>query len=69
MRSDMQLISINVGSTRQIEFEGKKFSTGIFKFPVSGSVAVSLTKIQGDGQADLESHGGVDKAVYLYPFE
>ncbi len=69
MRSDMQLISINVGSTRQVDFEGRKFSTGIFKFPVFGSVAVSLTQIQGDGQADLESHGGVDKAVYLYPLE
>ena len=65
----MQLISINVGSTRRIEFEGKQFSTGIFKFPVAGSVAVSLTQIQGDGQADLESHGGADKAVYLYPLE
>ena len=69
MRSDMQLISINVGSTRRIEFEGKEFSTGIFKFPVSGTVAVSPTQLQGDGQAALESHGGADKAVYLYPLE
>jgi len=26
-------------------------------------------KLEGDGQADLESHGGKYKAVYVYPFE
>ena len=69
MSPQMRLISVNVGATRVIEFEGRTFRTGIFKSPVSGSVSVDQTKLEGDGQADLKSHGGVDKAVYLYPVE
>ena len=65
----MRLISVNVGATRMIEFEGRTFRTGSFKTPVSGPVSVGRTKLEGDGQADLNSHGGVDKAVYLYPVE
>ena len=30
---------------------------------------VRRTNIDGDGQADLKNHGGVDKAVYAFPFE
>ena len=69
MPPHMRLISINVGAIRMIEFEGRTFRTGIFKSPVSGPVSVGRTKLEGDGQADLNSHGGVDKAVYLYPVE
>ncbi len=69
MLSDMQLVSVNVGSTQWVEFAGKKFPTGIFKYPVSGTISIHSTRVQGDGQADLESHGGVDKAIYLYPLE
>ena len=65
----MKLISVNVGATRLIEYNGKTFRTGIFKSPVLGPVSVGRTEVQGDGQADLDSHGGVDKAVYLYPAE
>jgi MOSC domain-containing protein YiiM len=32
-------------------------------------VIVRTTNIDGDGQADLRNHGGVDKAVYCYPRE
>ena len=70
MLSDvMQLVSVNVGPPKWVQFDGRKFSTGIFKAPVSGTVSVDLTQVQGDGQADLEAHGGADKAVYLYPVE
>ncbi len=27
------------------------------------------TNLEGDGQADLSAHGGLDKAVYAYPLE
>jgi MOSC domain-containing protein YiiM len=70
MHSDvMQLVSVNVGPPKWVQFDGRKFLTGICKAPVSGTVSVNLTQVQGDGQADLEAHGGVDKAVYLYAVE
>ena len=43
--------------------------TGIFKEPVEGRVRVRKLNLDGDRQADLSVHGGVDKAVYVYPSE
>ena len=40
--------------------------SGIFKSPISGPVPVRRTNLDGDGQADLANHGGVDKAVLAY---
>ena len=65
----MQVISVNVALPREIEIKGRMVSTGIFKLPVSGVVRVRTLNLDGDRQADLTVHGGVDKAVYLYPSE
>ena len=65
----MQLISINVGLPRQLEWRGEMVTTAIFKAPVSGPVAVKALNIDGDRQADLSVHGGERKAVYAYPSE
>jgi MOSC domain-containing protein YiiM len=45
--------------------------SGIAKQPVTGTeeLWLSSTGLEGDGQADLEVHGGRDKAVYAYPSE
>ncbi len=42
------------------------WTSAIFKEPVDGPVRVGRTKIEGDGQANPESHGGTDKAVLAY---
>jgi MOSC domain-containing protein YiiM len=65
----MQLISVNVGRPREVTWKGKTVSTGIFKEPVNTRVMVRSLNLDGDGQADLTVHGGLDKAVYVYPFE
>ncbi len=65
----MQLISINVSLAREVHYQGRTVSTGIFKKPITGAVQVSKLGLQGDQQADLSVHGGIDKAVYLYPNE
>ncbi len=65
----MKLISVNVGLPREVTWKGKTVSTGIFKEPVNSRVMVRELNLDGDGQADLTVHGGVDKAVYVYPFE
>ncbi len=65
----MRLVSVNVGKPRLLARLGRTVKTGIVKSPVSGRVRVSRTGIEGDGQADLDSHGGVDMAVHGYPFE
>lgn len=62
----MQLISINLSLPIETEFQGKTLRTGIFKTPVTGVQQVKKYNIAGDGQADLENHGGEHKAVYGY---
>ncbi len=65
----MQLISLNVGQPREVLWKGRTVTTGIFKEPVAGRIALRRHNLDGDGQADLEVHGGPHKAVYLYPAE
>lgn len=43
--------------------------TSIFKDRVAGPVKVERLNLAGDRQSDLSVHGGVDKAVYVYPAE
>lgn len=65
----MKLVSVNVGLPRIVTWNGRTVMTGIFKEPVAGPVRVGLTRLEGDGQADLTVHGGRAKAVYAYPSE
>ena len=65
----MKLISINVGQPREVMWQGKKVTTGIFKEPISGPTRLRPLNLEGDRQADLTVHGGADKAVYVYPAE
>jgi MOSC domain-containing protein YiiM len=65
----MRIISLNVGRPRLVLDRGREVSTGIFKSPVVGAVMLRRTNLDGDRQADLNAHGGVNKAVYAYPSE
>ncbi len=40
--------------------------SGIAKQPVQGLCRVGLLGLAGDEQADLQAHGGIDKAVHCY---
>lgn len=65
----MQLVSLNVGLPREVTWQGRTVTTGIFKHPVEGRVALDRLNLNGDRQADLSVHGGIHKAVYCYPLE
>ncbi|MDH3442286.1 MAG: MOSC domain-containing protein [Deltaproteobacteria bacterium] len=65
----MQLLSVNVSLPREIESNRKMVTTSIFKEPVNGRVRLRSMSLQGDGQADLKGHGGVNRAVYVYTME
>jgi MOSC domain-containing protein YiiM len=62
----MKLVSVNVGLPRDVMWRGRNVTTGIFKQPVEGRVALRELNLDGDRQADLSVHGGKDKAVYCY---
>jgi MOSC domain-containing protein YiiM len=63
----MKLASVNVGLPREVMWHGRPVTTGIFKQPVKGRVALRKLNLDGDRQADLTVHGGEWKAVYCYP--
>ncbi|MCM3261457.1 MOSC domain-containing protein [Paenibacillus lautus] len=65
----MGIVSLNVGKPVTVDYQGKDLSTGIYKQPVEGSLFLSSLNFEGDGQADLINHGGLDKAVCAYPSE
>ena len=65
----MKLLSVNVSKPKAVSYNGEMIHTGIFKVPVKGRVLLQKLNLEGDGQADLEVHGGIDKAVYAYPME
>jgi MOSC domain-containing protein YiiM len=65
----MQIVSVNVGLPREVNWNGGTVKTGIFKEAVPGVRPLRRFNIEGDGQADLTVHGGKDKAVYAYPSE
>jgi len=62
----MKLVSVNCGLPRDVEWRGRAVTTGIYKHPVAGPVALRRLNLEGDGQADLTVHGGAAKAVYCY---
>jgi MOSC domain-containing protein YiiM len=63
----MKLVSVNTGLPREVTWRGMNVTTGIFKQPVEGRVALRKLNLDGDRQADLTVHGGEYKAVYCYP--
>lgn len=63
------VISVNVGRAIDAEWAGRLKRTAIDKRPAAGRVAVRTLGLAGDEQADLDHHGGVDKAVYAYARE
>ncbi len=65
----MKILSVNVGLPKQVTWQGKLVTTGIFKEPVNTPVMLRTLNLDGDQQADLTVHGGVNKAVYVYPSE
>jgi MOSC domain-containing protein YiiM len=65
----MRILSINVGLPKEVDWQGKRIKTGIFKEPVSQGVMLRTLNLDGDQQADLKVHGGVTRAAYGYPSE
>jgi MOSC domain-containing protein YiiM len=67
---NLHILAVNISRVRSIgTLHGETVLSGIDKRPVDDGVFVRALGIDGDEQADLTVHGGVDKAVYAYPSE
>lgn len=65
----MKVLSVNISPPKKIIFNEKTLNTSIFKKPINQKVNVKKAGIEGDRQADLKSHGGINKAVYAYSYK
>ncbi len=65
----MKLLSINIAQPRTVATNGRSYQTGIYKKHRMGRVFLGRLGLDGDGQADLNNHGGPNRAVYCYPHE
>ncbi|HZE30671.1 MAG TPA: MOSC and FAD-binding oxidoreductase domain-containing protein [Actinoallomurus sp.] len=63
------LLSVNVGMPKDVAWQGKTVHTGIWKEPVAGPRMVRRLNIDGDGQGDLNGHGGEQRAVLVYQIQ
>jgi len=63
------LVSVNVGLPKDVPWRDRIVRTGVWKSPVSGPRMVRRLNIDGDGQGDLNGHGGEQRAVLAYQIE
>ena len=64
-----KVLSVNVGSVREFEYNGRPAKSAIWKYPAAGRIAARGVNLAGDDQADRRAHGGPDKALYAYAVE
>ncbi|QDO13469.1 MOSC and FAD-binding oxidoreductase domain-containing protein [Streptomyces sp. S1D4-23] len=60
------LLSVNVGRPKDVRWRDRTVHTGAWKHPVDGPRMVRRLNIDGDGQGDLQGHGGEQRAVLVY---
>ncbi len=64
-----RLLSVNVGLPRDIAWRGMTVHTGVWKDPAPGRRRVGRLNLDGDGQGDLDGHGGEHRAVFVYQID
>ena len=62
----MKVISVNIGEKKTVLWKNKTYETGIYKFPVAGSIFLGEEDVDKDVVIDRKYHGGIDQAVYAY---
>jgi ferredoxin-NADP reductase/MOSC domain-containing protein YiiM len=68
-RSAAKLQSVNVGLPRDVPWHGQLVHTAVWKQPSAGPCQVRRLNIDGDGQGDLQGHGGEQRAVFVYQLD
>lgn len=67
--ANLNLLSIQVGMPKERgrdHYSDTKWTSGIFKYSVKGRVWIGALNLDGDGQADLDNHGGPYRAALMY---
>lgn len=65
----MKVVSTNIGERKEVNWKGKKFTTGIYKYPVNTPIFLNKEGVNNDEISDKKYHGGILQAVYAYSLE
>ncbi len=65
----MKITSTNIGNPTTYLWNGQEEQTGIFKYPVTGSLNLLSHNVLKDTIMDRVHHGGANKACYLFAEE
>jgi ferredoxin-NADP reductase/MOSC domain-containing protein YiiM len=63
------LLSVNIGMPKDVAWQGRTVHTGVWKSSVPGPRMVRRLNVDGDGQGDLQGHGGEIRAVLVYQID
>ena len=63
------LTAVNVGMPQDVGWHGRTVRTGVYKQTVTGPRTARRLNLDGDGQGDLEGHGGEQRAVLVYQLD
>ena len=64
-----KLLGVQAAKVRRVMINDRLVPSAMHKTAVSGPIRVGALGLEVDEQADLSVHGGLEKAVYAYPFE
>ena len=63
------VVSVNVGLPQDVAWQGRTVRTAVWKSPVMGRIVARRLNLDGDGQGDLQGHGGEQRAIMVYQLE
>ncbi|WP_223067413.1 MOSC domain-containing protein [Paenibacillus caui] len=69
MTLQVRIESLNVGKPQLLKGHPKEVMSGFGKQGTEETLFLSQVNLDGDGQADLVHHGGVDKTVCVYCYK
>lgn len=62
----MKIVSTNIGERKEIDWKGKKVTTGIYKYSVNHPIFLDVEQVKEDAICDRNHHGGINQAVYAF---
>ena len=63
------VVSVNVGLPQDVAWRGRTVRTAVWKNPVMGRIVARQLNLDGDGQGDLQGHGGEQRAIMVYQLD
>ena len=65
----MEVLSVNIGKPRTVEWLGQQYTSSLMKYPTYGPTQIEQNGIPGDSTRERVAVRGPERAIYVYPSE